>query len=131
LEGATNQRPRAGPGCGVQLELAIGVRAELLHPRGAEREHPADIRWGDEVPRRPEHMGAKNRAGVEGKLDFAGSHTGRALAERPLRAGKVLRLNGAEPADDGGGVATIGAQQPLIRQPVEDQALHARTRDNS
>jgi hypothetical protein len=60
----------------------------------------------------------------EGTLNAGVSRASRAHAERPLRPGKILRLNSAEQADDLGGVGESGTDEVLAGEPAASD-VHA------
>ena len=79
-----------------------------MHARRSEGEQPADIRRGDKVPGGAQNVRAQDRAGIKCLFDGSvadGRRVGvQAHAERPLGAGIVLGLGGAQPVDDLGRV---------------------------
>ena len=93
-----------------------------------------NVRWPDEVPRRPQRVGAKNASLVDLPLDtfpnelpaLPNGRRGRAvhaLRERPFRRLEFLRLHGAEPADDVCGTAERRPGERLIGEASQHDRL--------
>ncbi len=102
----------------VQPQLSVPAGAAGPDPRRRRREQPADVRRQHEVPGRPQHVGAQDVAGREGALDRSVVSTLRAHPDGPLGGAVVLRLDGAEEADDRLGRRAGGAGQALRAQPA-------------
>ena len=81
------------PSCGVP------ARVTSPDPRRRGREQPADVGRQHEVPGRPQHVGAQDRAGVEGVLHVLVGRAGHTRAQGPLGRPVVLRLDRPEEAD--------------------------------
>ena len=118
-------------GC-VEAGFPIVERVQRLDPRPGQLLDPANVCRRDEVPGRPHHMRPENRALAERALDRAIVGVARTQPDSPFRAGVVLRLHRAEPADHVGGRAAGAAAQPLTAQSPGDridlQALDATLR---
>ena len=89
------ERPRVEP------EAAVHRACDPVDARTGQRLDPSELGRDEEMPRRPHRMGSDDPAlvhrGAERIDRLAGRH---ALGDPPERAGHVLRLDGAEPADD-------------------------------
>ena len=85
----------------VHALLAQVGRHGGAHPWRAEPLHPGDVLGGDEVPRRPHHVGPENRSVGKRLLD-PGVRPRRPepQPERPLGERILLRLDGAEVTDE-------------------------------
>ena len=105
----------------------------LVDARGRQAQHPADIGRGDEVPRRPQHVGPQDLSAREGVLHVGIGAVTDALAERPLRFGEFLRLDRPEPSHRLGRALEGIAGQPLLVQPpaYDDQAVHHSRRGSA
>ena len=89
---------------GVSSSLrSYDAMAAFTRGRG-EREHPADVGRRHEMPRGPHDVRSQDRAVGDLALDVRVGQAARSLAQRPLRAGIVLRLHGTEGADDLAGI---------------------------
>ena len=109
----------------VELELPVHVPVHRVHARTGEGEQPAEILRRDEVPGRPHHVRADEGAGVERAVEGRVGGVPRPEGERPLRAGVVLRLDGAEPPHRVGGRVERRADEALIAEAVRGD-VHLR-----
>ena len=106
----------------VELEPAVIGGHAGAHARCCERQHPADIRGGDEVPGRAHHVRAKDLSLAEREFNLIVSGAPHPQPKCPLRVGVLLRLHRAKPADDVFRIRKAGAGQTLI---AESQACDA------
>jgi hypothetical protein len=60
---------RSGQGLRVELELAVATGVAGVEPRPTETQEPAKILWRHVVPGRPQDVGAKDAALVEGTVE--------------------------------------------------------------
>jgi hypothetical protein len=103
-----------------QFELATVVRADRVHARRGQRQHPPQVWRRHEVPRRTEDVRTENAPVVKRAIDGGVREVQRALCHAPLRARVVLRLHRAEPGDDVLRLPESGLRQLLIAQPQLD-----------
>jgi hypothetical protein len=66
---------------------------------------------------------ANDRAVGERAIELGVGQRGRPQRQRPLRARVVLRLDGAEPGDDGGRIGRHRRGEPLRAQPARDERI--------
>src|SRR5262245_42759587 len=100
--------------CRIHLDVAVHVSVGDLHARRGERENPARVLGGEEVPRRSQDVGSHDRSGMQRALDVRVREASGSHADGPLGAGVVLRLNGAESSNDGDGISRGGGDEVLI-----------------
>jgi hypothetical protein len=93
-----------------------------------EREHPADVRGHDEVPRWPQHVCPQDRTRRDRALDRRIAGAPHAHPERPFGIGVFLRLHGAKPAHHFVRTAEAAASEPLVEkarvQDIDGPVLH-------
>ena len=102
---------------GVELETAIVGRHRGADAGRSECQHPADVFRRDEMPRRPQDMGAKDPAFVDRPLDDRISGAPHPQRQCPFRVVVFLRLDRTEPADDVFRFRELAAGQALVGQP--------------
>ena len=100
VERAMKHRATAFDRAIVEPRPAIVVGVDRVHPRCAQRQHPADVVWRHEVPGRTEHVRAENRAVIERLLDVGVTEASRTQAEGPFRRRIVVRLDASQPRDE-------------------------------
>src|SRR5919199_3512447 len=101
--------------------LAMGAHGE--HARTGQLQHPADVGRPYEVPRRPQHVRAHDRAGIEGVLQIRLGRVAGPLGDGPLRRTVVLRLDRAQPANHFvRGRAGTTNQALVVHAPASDVA---------
>ena len=96
----------------VEPELPITRSDRPLHARPRERQQPADVVTGYEVPRRSQHVGAHDRPHVQRTIDLVVRDFRRALTDRPLRRSVILGLHCAVPTN-----GLVGGSETRSRQP--------------
>ena len=108
---------RASQRLRIQLKTTVVRRHPRMDPRRGERQHPAQVSGGDEMPRRPQDMGSQNRAAGDLLLDVRRTWpTGQPLPQTPTCVLVLLRLNRAEPGDQLGSRADEGRGEKLIAE---------------
>src|SRR5258705_4708428 len=114
----------------VEAVQAVVMGVEGMHPGAGECLNPGDVPRRDEMPRRPEGVGAQDDAIIERLLNVVVVDTADALADGPFRHRVLLRLHGAEVADHGGWLGQRRAGAMLVVQPaVRDlQSVHVALR---
>ncbi len=108
----------------VEPMLAVVVLVERVHPRTGERLDPAQVGSRDEVPGRPQRVGAKDQSVIERPLHRRVVQAARPLPDRPLAEGILLRLHRAEPRHHRRRLGRGGAGQPLVTQAQPDYLVH-------
>src|SRR5262245_28341942 len=94
-QGALDEPGRASLHGRVESQLLRVAGHRLAYTWSRELEHPADVGWRDEVPRRPHHVGTEDPALIEGLLDRRAGRPGRKTEpECPLRRQVLLGLHG-------------------------------------
>ncbi len=111
----------------VQPELGVPARVPCADARRGRGQQPADVGRQHEVPRRPQHVRAQDRAGAEGALHLLVRSAGHARAQGPLGRPVVLGLDRPEEADGLLGRRAGHAGQALRAQPACDD-IPARVR---
>jgi hypothetical protein len=81
-----------------------------------ELQHPLNVLRADEVPGWPQHMRAKNAAGIKGAIERGLGRVWKSERERPEGWGVILGLDRPKPAHDVFGLATRRVDEPLIVQ---------------
>jgi hypothetical protein len=119
VERLGHQGPRALHEGGRDLEPAVVGRHPLAYPGGRELEQPAQVVRTNEVPRRPQHVGAQDLARGEGAFHVGGGAVSQAEADAPHRARVVLRLDGQQVLDHLRRVAEGGSGDVLAAQAAE------------
>ncbi len=94
LEGRRDHLLATREGARVEAELPEPARVALQHARAAQREQPADVVRGDEVPGGPEHVGPHDRAVRDRPVDVGVVQEAlRPLPDRPHRRAVLLGLH--------------------------------------
>src|SRR5258705_11812121 len=98
---------------GIDFEPALVVRHGCADSWSGEAEHPADVSWRNKMPRRTHHVRSKDGSRSECAFHCSVGSTFHPHRERPFGADIILRLHGAEPADDLFRLAQAARRQPL------------------
>jgi hypothetical protein len=117
---ASPNRPR------IDVQIAPVVRHRLLHARCSERQHPPNVLRCDEVPRRTKHMRPENLPLADLSLDVRVCLDARPHTKRPLRTGVILRLHGAEGANDVACRRRPTRGEKLTREPTPNDVAVVR-----
>jgi hypothetical protein len=103
---------------GVDLVQPILECTRLVDARPRQLEQPSQVLGRDEVPGRSKDVRPEDLAGVECSIELGIRGAVDPLADRPLRAGVVLRLDREELPDRRRGRREALADKPLSRQPA-------------
>ena len=122
-EGLLDDPAGAGHQRGVDLVGPVHGARPQLDARRHRREHPAGVGLRDEVPRRPRSVRADDRAVGQRPIELGVGQPRRPQRQRPLGALVVLRLDGAEPGDDGGGIGRHRRGETLRAHPARDERI--------
>ncbi len=101
----------------VQFQPAIHPAVSLVDARPGQLQQPADVGRGDEVPRRPQDVGAQDVAGGEGALHGGVIQSARPQPQCRLGPGVLLRLDSHQPGHDLGRRRERRRRQALVGQP--------------
>src|SRR5262249_41593320 len=83
--------------CSVQFQLAVYVGVDRMDAWRGKRQHPANVGWCHEMPRRPHQVCSQDGAIRKGLLDIVLTRSVQTQSERPFRAGIILSLNRKKP----------------------------------
>ncbi len=99
----------------IEPQSAIVGRHPPVHLRTGELQHPADVCRGNEVPGRPQYVGAKDASPFNGAL-YGGvvRPVRRTQRKAPLGRPVLLRLHRPEPCDHPVGRQQSGAGDALV-----------------
>ena len=113
-----------GPRCErrVDPEAPVLVAARLVDAGRGERQQPANVLDGDEVPRRAHDVGPHDRARIEQRVEVGLRRPRRPLRDGPFRPGVVLRLDGQQVADDVDRFLERRPDEPLDTEPAPRDA---------
>ncbi|KMM45226.1 hypothetical protein CWIS_11885 [Cellulomonas sp. A375-1] len=120
LDDARERHVRAHERLVVEPELAAPRRALPVHPRGRQREHPAQVLGCEQVPRGPQRVRAQDRAVVERAPHVVVRRVRASLAEGPPGDRELLPLHGELLGDDLTCASSPRAAQALGLEPAAD-----------